>query len=190
MADPLGYYNREVAKLFGDLIHSLMQVGDPAGLVAIRQGEPPSHILIGGDVPMPVQHQSVEYSARLEISALLRLDVEAWAAMVARAADAALVEFYDKVFPLVRGALENQGTFRSSAAAPSWEAYLELIETMQASFDKDGNWTPPKIMAGENAAKAWKSLPPPSPEQLERLNAIVERKRRENLPSRPVRQLD
>jgi hypothetical protein len=68
-----------------------------------------------------------------------------------------------------------------------WDAYVEMIETTQMTFDKEGNHNYQIVMHPETAKKL--RATPPTPEQSKRIQEAIEAKRRDYYERKPTRRL-
>jgi len=68
-----------------------------------------------------------------------------------------------------------------------WDAHLEMLETMEMSFDENGNHNTSLVVHPDTARRIREN--PPTPEQLAKGNEIIERKKKEYYAQKRTRRL-
>ncbi len=71
----------------------------------------------------------------------------------------------------------------------SFEVIYEMLEKMEFSLDENDELVLPAIFVNPDTAKKFESLPPATPQQEEKMDALKERKRQEALARRRRRRL-
>lgn len=114
---------------------------------------------------------------------------ESLAASLDEASEAGLRNTMPKLFEYVERVGEASGnTINANGQPLSYDLIIQMLETMDMSFDEDGNSNAMLIVHPTMAEKIGK-LPPPTEEQSKAWAKMIERKRREYNESRPSRRL-
>lgn len=114
---------------------------------------------------------------------------ESLAASLDEASEAGLRNTMPKLFEYVERVCEASGnTINANGQPLSYDLIIQMLDTMNMSFDEDGNSNAMLIVHPTMAEKIG-NLPPPTEEQSEAWAKMIERKRREYNESRRVRRL-
>lgn len=93
-------------------------------------------------------------------------------------------EHFFGVFPQICDATGNTVDAQDKNV---WDAYLEMLETMEMSFDENGNHNTSLVVHPDTARRIREN--PPTPEQLAKGNEIIERKKKEYYAQKRTRRL-
>lgn len=131
--------------------------------------EPGAHITVE-----PVQHHG---EGRFDIRAVVAGDFT----QLGQELDAAARSRAQAMLAFVTSTLDDvtdaTGNVVHGTGEPSWEALMTMIEKARIGFDPDGQ--PTFAIWPARAAERFASLPPKTPEQQQRWDALMARKRRE-----------
>lgn len=185
-------YDDATKRLLMECFHGLAAAQDP--VIRMISSAPADEIPNGG-VPVGVTHGSyaqVEVNMRFALAteAVLRTDVDEWAASVQESVDEARPTIVGQFFAAMGELLRDTGQeIDLQGEALSHDVLCQMLEKMQLDFDAEGNpKMPTAFMSPEAVEKLMAN--PPTAENDRRLADIIERKRREFNACRRVRKLD
>lgn len=94
------------------------------------------------------------------------------------------IKHFFETFPQICNAA---GTSVDAEGKNVWDAYLEMLETLEMHFDENGNHNTELVVHPDTAKKIRAN--PPTPEQLAKGEAIIERKKKEFYAQKRTRRL-
>lgn len=123
----------------------------------------------------------------MSVDEVVEFDVEALLHRMYEAADELGGQLTLAMFQHISDICEENGQVVSAADENFFDAFIDAIEKIDLGFDSDGNPTARIAMNPETLAKVSKT--PPTPEQVERMKIVIERKREDWLAARRRREL-
>jgi len=186
-------YEAAVADLSFALVNELVRARDPI-LANVRyeqvghvsSGEVPGNSAQGASWPV---NMAISFSASVE--AMLTCDLDSWSAMISDAADEALSALMPQFLRGMAEACERAGTVVDAGGKPfDHDLFLELIERCELDFDEAGKPRMPTVFVSPGVFEQIRRLPPRTPDQSARYEAIIEKKRNQFNARRRVRKLD
>jgi hypothetical protein len=189
MAFQVNEYEAAFAEFFGDAVHELVRTHDPLlGQIDWEKSPGATASVIqnraGEDVDLAQPPVSAE--ATLRRGPIRRGDfVELWLSIddMAKQMAAGMAKGMFATLDTVTAAT---GNVFDAGGKSTFDAYLEMLEKIELSLTDDDRLSMPSIvLSPEHLQK----LPPPTPEQLARLEELQERKLNELLARRRRRRL-
>lgn len=135
------------------------------------------------DTPM----QKFEVTFEIKVEAFLQTDVEKFAESIYHMVTSFHSQQKKYLFEVVGKTTDAVGNVVDAKGRNFWDAYLEMIETIDIHFDEDGKHDYQVYMNPETAKKLEKT--PPTPEQLQKIEEAMELKRRNFYARKRSRQL-
>ncbi|MCU1308556.1 MAG: hypothetical protein JWN45_3251 [Acidobacteriaceae bacterium] len=107
--------------------------------------------------------------------------VDAFLEQVDKAADESLRVVMTNFFKVLKNLTDATGNSVDAGGKPvSHDLILDMYETMEMPFDRDGHPEMPTIVMHPKMAEQMRALPAPTPAQEQRFKNIIERKRNEH----------
>jgi hypothetical protein len=135
------------------------------------------------DTPM----QRFEAMFEIKVDAFLQTDTDQFAESIYQMIN----EFHSQqkkyLFEVVGKTSEAVGNVIDAKGRSFWEAYIEMLETLDVEFDENGKPTY-QLYVNPNTAKKLEETPP-TPEQLRKIEEAMEKKRKNFYARKRSRQL-
>jgi hypothetical protein len=182
----LRFFHEGVSHLMAakDQVWGMLPRAEAAETVPVTQNTMPS-----GEV---VESNPVQMEARLVLKYddIRSCNVEELAVQINSAAEQNLAMVMPHFFDLAGRLSQAAGSATDCGGKPfTFETHLASLEKLELGFDRDGNPEWPLLVVSPQMAKYLQSLPPPTPEQQQRLTELIERKRHEHHARRRHRKL-
>jgi hypothetical protein len=123
----------------------------------------------------------------ISIDAFLHTDVKLFTDSVFNLIDSFHHEQKRYLFQVLSQTTEAVGNVVDAKGKNVWDAYVEMIQKTQMTFDEQGNHNN-ELYMHPNTAKKLRANPP-TPEQSRRIQEAIETKRREYYERKPTRRL-
>jgi hypothetical protein len=181
-------YDVAMAELVGKIRNGLLEHDPLLGQIRVQ------NVSHGGSTrqvtgPQTVETQMVKTSATFQMdkSAFVSTDVKQFAEAVHGMIEDFHSQQKKKMFELISQTTDAVGNTIDAAGKNFWDAYLEMIEKTQMSFDERGDHNYQIIINPKTAEKVRQN--PPTEEQQKRIQEAIERKRKEYYERKPSRRL-
>lgn len=175
---PLPNYTSAMNRLLQDVQEGLEQHDE---ILSQIEKVPVSHGGVTRQVSEPeiVETPMQDFRAMFEIKldAFHNTDAEQFAESLYNLIEAVHSQQKKYLFEVVGKTTEAVGNVVDAGGKNFWEAYIEMLETLDMTFDEEGKHNYQMYMHPETAKKIEKN--PPTPEQLERIEKLMESKRRD-----------
>jgi hypothetical protein len=126
----------------------------------------------------------------LSVGGAIHGDIEGWYCSIDESADQMTAATVRGLTEQLDASLEASGQTVDGRGQPlSWDLLLDAFESMEWSFDKNGNPVGKSLVVAPEMAERLSALPEPTPAQDARYEAIMARKREDFLARRGHRQL-
>lgn len=138
----------------------------------------------GGSIRQVSEPEIVDTQMR-SVGAMFQISTEAFIKTDTNAFVESIVSFFDSfhsqqkkhLFEVVGKTTDAVGNTVNAGGRNFWEAYIEMLQTTEMHFDKDGNHNYQIYMHPDTAKKLEKN--PPTPEQIKLIEETIEAKRRD-----------
>ena len=139
--------------------------------------------------PKVVETNMVNTKAIFEIegNAILQTDVEKFTESIYKLFDSFHTEQKKYLLQVVSETTDAVGNTVDAAGKNFWDAYLEMIQKTEMTFDEHGNHNFELVMNPNTAKKLREN--PPTEEQKQRIQEAIELKRKEYYKRKPSRKL-
>jgi hypothetical protein len=189
----LGEYDRAFQEFFRDAVSAVGRSQDPIlAQMRVERHEqvPTSRIPITAEEAVEIPPMEVQLEISFPATVLIEGDVEGLLAVIADVADQHVRSFMPQLFEAIDRITDATGNKIVAAGRPfSPELLLEALETIEWSFDDDGEPVMPTLVMSPEMAESVSRLPPLTVEQEQAFADLKERKRAEYLASRRHRKL-
>lgn len=179
-------YDQAFNQFIYDTIRELMHAKDPVfAKVPLRPTESRgANIVGGGKNDVELQPIPMETSLLIPTQIVRDTDVDGFLAAIEDSSDKALESFMPEFFKRLEEACPPENTIDAKGRKFSADMLIDMFERVEFAFDQEDNPVMPTIVGGPGL-----SLPPLTPEQTERLNQVLARKKAEHLAKKRVRKL-
>jgi hypothetical protein len=133
----------------------------------------------------PLQRVGAKFE--ISIEALEQTDTEKFIECLTDSLSSFFLEQKKRVFELLSQTTEAVGNTIDAKGRNFWDTYIEMLETTEMHFDEDGENHYKVYMHPETAKKVQEN--PATPEQLRRIEEIMESKKREYYARKRSRKL-
>ena len=181
-------YDLAMAKLVGKMRDGMVENDE---LLSQLQSHKVSH---GGSTrqvtgPQIVETEMLDTRAMFEISPedIINTNVKEFTEALYTLFDSLHTEQKKQLFNMLSQTTEAVGNTVDAQGKSFWEAYLEMIEKTQMTFDEHGNHNYQIVLHPTTAQKLREN--PPTEEQKRRIEEAIEQKRREYYERKPSRKL-
>ena len=135
---------------------------------------------------LDLPEQMAGFAMSIDADAVRTTDVEAFAIEADRASEALEKDLLSMVFGTISTITEATGNVVTSSGGFRFDAFYEALDTMEWSLTDDGELSLPTLVMHPDAVK---KVPDPTPEQLEKIESLKQRKHEELLARRRRRRL-
>ena len=181
-------YDITMGKLIGNIRNGILEYDELLSKIQTRKV---SH---GGATrqvtePKVVETNMVNTKAIFEIegNAILQTDVEKFTESIYKLFDSFHTEQKKYLLQVVSETTDAVGNTVDAAGKNFWDAYLEMIQKTEMTFDEHGNHNFELVMNPNTAKKLREN--PPTEEQKQRIQEAIELKRKEYYERKPSRKL-
>jgi hypothetical protein len=139
--------------------------------------------------PQILETPMKNYSAiiSVELDCFLNTDTEQFRDALYNFSNEAVEQMKKHFFEVFPQICDATGNNVNAQGKNVWDAYLEMLETMEMSFDENGNHNTTLVVHPDTARKIREN--PPTPEQIAKGNEIIERKKKEYYAQKRTRRL-
>lgn len=181
-------YDSAMGKLIGNIRNGILEHDELLSKIQTRKV---SH---GGATrqvtePKVVETNMVNSKAIFEIEgkAILQTDVDQFTESIYKLFDSFHTEQKKYLLQVVSETTDAVGNTVDAAGKNFWDAYLEMIQKTEMTFDEHGNHNFELVMNPNTAKKLREN--PPTEEQKQRIQEAIELKRKEYYERKPSRKL-
>lgn len=123
----------------------------------------------------------------IDVACIRKTDVESFRDFLWTLCDSLMVEMKKGLFEVVSKVTEATGNVYDSAGRDFWDSYIEMIKGIHMIFDENGNHNYNLYLHPDTAKRLQET--PPTPEQVQTIQDVINQKREEYNAQKRTRRL-
>jgi hypothetical protein len=185
-------YDEPFARFAHEAVYALARARSPMLQLVPRETSPGtggSVLQTQGKERVDIPMESLEYGISMDVAAVREGNTDALVAELDSAAEELAPQLVAMLIEAMERTTEHTGQVVRSSDPISFEAFYEALAGMEWSLKPNGELSLPSIVMHPETAEKFAKLPPATPEQEARLEALKKAKHEELLARRRNRRL-